>query len=506
MNQQQVSKQRVFNSFFLNSTFSNLSFSFLSFLLIALFFACNKNDAPIRNPDDFYILSVSPSHALRGATIVIKGNNFSTRELDNEVLFAGSTTAATVLDASATELSVLVPADAVTGKITVKKGNKSAQTPQVFTIDDDVAMINDFNPKQGPFGTVVTITGKKFGNDVAVSINNVEAQLIQKSATEIVFSIPANTTLTAHKIKVVSDGTTLETASNFTVTAPGAFGQWISKNVNAAPAAIFQSGVSFVYKNKIYWGFSKMSFNQPQADYMILDPNAPALQWTLAVAPPADMVPAQLQDAIAVVHNDVVYFGTGLAPAASKSWWKFNPETNVSTRLADYPEATANALSFVLNGNIYAGFGGNNNKLHRYDIATNSWALAATAVAQDVSSASAFVIGGEAFIGRALLAPGGERKTFFKYTGGNNLPQVNGLPESIQSPKTPSFTIGVKGYFVTGSKVWEYTPSATGGDWRVVSSAQNAPAITQVAMVTVNNQPAVFGWTGNGQLYEFKMN
>lgn len=469
--------------------------------------SCSKNESPDPNPPspDLRITAVNPGHAPRGATIIISGNNFHTTPSFNRVWFEGSLANANVLNASATQLSVVVPADAITGKITINVQNRSAVSPADFIVDQSASAITDFNPSQGPVGTTVTITGTGFANNSQVSINGSVATVTANSATEIVFTVPTGVVPGAYKINVVTGNSNLQTTGDFTVTAPAATAQWIAKNVNAAPAAIFNAGTSFVYKNKIYWGFTKISFNQAQADYMILDPAGTTLQWVLGNTPPVDMIPSTMQHATAVVHNDKVYIGTGLTPTASNSWWEYHPETNTATRLTNHPVATSGAVSFVLNNNIYAGFGGTNKNLYQFDPAgTGAWTEKLTANVRELSAASAFVIGNDAYIGRALITAGGSRTHFFKYSGGNTLTAIAGLPEEIQSPRTPSFVVGDRGYFVTGNKVWEYVPATN--TWTAVLSGPGVPVIRYTAQVTLGGTLTTLGWTDRGELFEFRKN
>ncbi len=475
-------------------------------LLLVLLAACSKNDPvdPGSPAATLRIDAVNPGHGSAGSTVVITGVNFSTTAATNKVRFAGSQSDATVSVASATSLSVVVPADAITGKITLRVQTNTALSPADFVVDAPAAAITDFNPKTGPAGTVVTINGNGFANNSQVILNGVAATISSVTATEIQITVPALQP-GGYRIEVISGNVTLQSAADFVVTAPVATAQWISIPVNAAPAAIFSGATSFVYKNKIYWGFTKISSNQAQADYMILDPAAGNRQWVLGNTPPADMVPAQLQHATAVVHNDKVFIGTGLAPAARNSWWEYNPETNTSLRMTDHPVATSGALSFVLNNQVFAGFGGTNKTLYRFDPAGNgSWTEAVQTNIRELTSASAFVIGNEAYIGRALLTAGGQRIHFMKYSGGNTFTPIASLPEEIQSPKTPSFVSGNRGYFVTGNKVWEYNPA--NDTWTAVAFGAGTPVIRYTATVMIGGNATVLGWTDKGELFEFRKN
>jgi len=68
--------------------------------------------------------TVSPLSAPVGSTITITGNNFSTNTTDNEVWFGD--VRATVLTASATQLTVTVPAGAAYAPVSVRKGELSS--------------------------------------------------------------------------------------------------------------------------------------------------------------------------------------------------------------------------------------------------------------------------------------------------------------------------------------------------------------------------------------------
>jgi len=485
-------------------------------LTLQVLIGCNKSDTdtsshytPGRVKPE--ITSVDPLKGIPGTIVTITGKYFDPSPSQNKVYFSGSIVDAEIIAAGADELKVKVPADAATGHIVVKVGSLGDTSAMQFTVEPEPASITSFTPTQGPFGTAVTITGKKFGSDIKVLMNGIEGNVISKSSTQIIFNIPANTTLTSHVLTVVSDGDTLHTTNKFTVTASGPYATWVSKQISFTPgASVFINGLSFVYKNKIYWGFTAISFLQNVADYVVFDPSQPANGWVLQNHPPADMAPARLQHAVALVHDDKVYIGTGLTTDASNAWWQFDPESNTSTRLTDYPEATAGALYFVVNNTMYVGFGGISKSLYRFDPTANNgsgnWTLAATGNFNSLHTGNAFVLGNDVFMGRALIAVGQERKAIFRFNQPNQLTRMTDMPDNIPMNFTPTFTIGNKGYFVVNKKVWEYTPDANGGTWRMVLGYDDAPVIRHVATVTVNGAEVVYGWNSSGDLYEFKIN
>lgn len=505
-------------------------------IILTLVQACGK-DHPASNdqPDDPpptstkpAIISFTPARGVPGTEVTITGKNFKANVLQNYALFSGAALEAFITNATTTELKVKVPDDAVTGKIIVKVGNESDTSATDFIVDPAVTSITDFTPKQGPFGTQVTLTGTRFGNDIKVKINDIEATVNQHSATRIVFTIPVNTSLTAHKITVISGTAVLQTADNFTVTG-GPYAHWENKNTGFFPEGIpaFWAGLSFVHNNKIYWGFTGLSATDDQADYMIYDPAQHGLGWQAMFPPPAKMAHGKLQFATAIVYNDRVFTGTGLnavggtGTSTSNLWFEFQPPASVSqtgtaTRLTDFPHTVSGALSFVMNGRAYVGFGGTNKKLYRFDPAGNnnlgSWVPATNMDApfSELNTGNAVVLNNEAYFGRAVPAPLQTRNAFYKFSQpdpgvAGQVTRVTDMPDDFSTFSTPAFHIGNKGYFVVNKKVWEYTPDGNGGTWRAVVSQDTAPDIQFVAVLTVNGSRVVYGWTGSGSLYEFKL-
>ena len=108
------------------------------------------------------IASLSPSQGAVGATVTIAGDRFDGRGTSfNTVKFtsAGGTVNATVTSATRSQLVVIVSTGAITGNVTVQTAaGISAGVP--FTLSGaQPPVIADFNPKTGPIGTLVTITG-----------------------------------------------------------------------------------------------------------------------------------------------------------------------------------------------------------------------------------------------------------------------------------------------------------------------------------------------------------
>lgn len=139
---------------------------------LLFFAACKKDDdktyeAPVTEP-------LAAAAAKPGDTLIIKGSNFSTTDTENTVEFNG--VAGTVVSASATEIKVIIPANATSGSVTVTvHGNKTEVGSLVispftlycikgsFSGNTSRRQLVSINPENGTEALVATIneTGDK---------------------------------------------------------------------------------------------------------------------------------------------------------------------------------------------------------------------------------------------------------------------------------------------------------------------------------------------------------
>ncbi|RJQ92367.1 hypothetical protein D5S19_00970 [Amycolatopsis panacis] len=139
------------------------------------------------------ITSVVPAHAPAGAAVTVSGTGFATTAGGNTVSFNGK--AATVTSASATSLTVTVPAGATNGAVTVATPAGSAGSQQAFTVDAPagVPVVTGFSPAVVTGGATLTISGSGFdtvaANDV-VSVGSVRAKVKTATATSLAVELP----------------------------------------------------------------------------------------------------------------------------------------------------------------------------------------------------------------------------------------------------------------------------------------------------------------------------
>jgi hypothetical protein len=155
------------------------------------------------------VTSFTPSSAAVGATVTLYGYAFGGA---TSVLFGG--VLASPLTVAPTKITVPVPADAVTGKLTVVTPSGSGQSATTFRV---VPKLTSFTPSSGPVGTSVTIAGSGFTSVSAAKFNGVAATSFSvDTSSQITATVPAGAT--TGRVSVATAGGTATSAANFTVT------------------------------------------------------------------------------------------------------------------------------------------------------------------------------------------------------------------------------------------------------------------------------------------------
>jgi gliding motility-associated-like protein len=168
------------------------------------------------------IASFTPISGPVGTTVTIEGTNFCATPADNIVLFG--TVQAAVLSATATQLTVIVPAGATTQPIYVTANGLTANSGTSFTVTappSDPPVITTFNPASGPVGTTVTISGSNFSTNISnniVRFGTVQAAVISATATQLTVIVP--TGATTQPIYVTVNGLTAYTSVSYIVNSP----------------------------------------------------------------------------------------------------------------------------------------------------------------------------------------------------------------------------------------------------------------------------------------------
>jgi YD repeat-containing protein len=142
------------------------------------------------------VVQFNPARGEVGATVTIEGTGFSTTPASNTVKFNG--TAASVGAASATSLTVKVPAGATTGSVTVSTaGEGPVSSAETFTVAESSAPhISSISPTMAATGEEVTVSGSHFESTISansVTLNRARPEVVTASSGSIKFKVPPST-------------------------------------------------------------------------------------------------------------------------------------------------------------------------------------------------------------------------------------------------------------------------------------------------------------------------
>lgn len=185
------------------------------------------------------ITEVAPLAATAGSTVTISGANFLGTVT---VRFNGVAATGVTATGQGTQLSVLVPAGATTGPLTVTTAGGTATNAQNF-VTGTQPIITDFDPPLGSVGDPVTINGLNFsGTTTVVKFNGSVATVSALSDTSIQAFVP--TGATTGPIAITTPAGTGTSATNF-VTGNGPLLTDFSPVAGAVGSQIVLRGLNF---------------------------------------------------------------------------------------------------------------------------------------------------------------------------------------------------------------------------------------------------------------------
>jgi uncharacterized repeat protein (TIGR03803 family) len=143
-----------------------------------------------------------------GAKIGILGQGFSS----SSVVKFGGTQATTIALTGTTFISATVPAEALTGPVTVTTGTTTLTSPQTFKVVPTITNI----PSSGSVGTLVAIDGTELTQTTTVKFGGVKAtSFTVNSDTQVTADVP--TGAKTGKIAVTTQGGSATSKTTFTV-------------------------------------------------------------------------------------------------------------------------------------------------------------------------------------------------------------------------------------------------------------------------------------------------
>lgn len=167
------------------------------------------------------ISDVQPRVAAPGAHVTILGENFSSRITENFVTFNGQQVV--VRSAAPTQLVVIVPQGAQSGRFAVRVAGTGETTASVELQIGSGVQITSFSPAIGAPGTMVTLTGTGFASRPAsnqVFLGNVACRVINATPTSISLQLPAGARTGLFMIEVRGAGRAYATQSFVVQAAP----------------------------------------------------------------------------------------------------------------------------------------------------------------------------------------------------------------------------------------------------------------------------------------------
>ncbi|HEX8290963.1 MAG TPA: IPT/TIG domain-containing protein, partial [Pyrinomonadaceae bacterium] len=189
------------------------------------------------------VSSITPSSARPLATVTISGERFDARAPErNTVSFTrsaaagGGQTVARVTAVTRRTLTVVVPADVTTGPVTVQTDGGLSNSVEFVLAPAPAPSIGSFDPKRGPVGTTVTLSGAALRADTGetavtfAGAGDLRLPALVSSASETEVRVTVPNGAATGVIRLTNAWGTAATAEPFTVEAQQDF------QVTVAPA------------------------------------------------------------------------------------------------------------------------------------------------------------------------------------------------------------------------------------------------------------------------------
>ncbi len=165
----------------------------------------------VPGPTGTAVTSFAPSTAFTGQLVTLTGANFTGA---TAVSFNG-TPAPTFTVLSATQISVVLPAGATTGPVSVTSPSGTGQSSAFFIVST-IPIVFAMTPTSGGTGTPVVITGLNFRETLTVAFGSTPATFTIDSDTQLTVTVPAGAATGVIRI-TTQNGTT--TTLTFTILA-----------------------------------------------------------------------------------------------------------------------------------------------------------------------------------------------------------------------------------------------------------------------------------------------
>lgn len=159
------------------------------------------------------IASSFPTNAVKGQTYTLGGANLA----KTSAIRFGNSAAFAPTNATATQVSFVVPNDATSGAIQITTTGGVASTPASQPIQvADALKLYSFSPSSGRVGTAVTLSGEGFTSPSQAFVGNSLSAPVNVTSSKVAsFNVPQ--TATTGPVRVQVGNSTVVSASSFTV-------------------------------------------------------------------------------------------------------------------------------------------------------------------------------------------------------------------------------------------------------------------------------------------------
>jgi len=432
--------------------------------------------------------SVTPSEAVCGDTVVIKGQNFSFTPGNNRVLFDG--TQGRVLSSGPEEITAVVPlAEEVTGRLSVAVSGLISANTLAFTVKPPV--LTSFSPASGTFNDLLTLSGNNFITDTSIArvfFNETRAEITEMSRTQYRVKVPPGNNITPVTIRFkyfksysYSEQFILKQAVISGVSPTRVKGGDIivisGENFNPVPGmnAIKIGGLDALVVSSSSTEISAstppgLSPGNHSLSLVTLEGNPVTWPGTIELVYPWRRLndfpgPARSSPAVFATETDG-YMGTGHDGTVLNDFWRYAPSADEWTRISDFPILKLYfASGFAVGDMGYVTLGKVDDTYYRevtrYTPATDTWEFMSNKPGYGSSMKSpVFVINGKAYVPAA-----GE---MYEYDPALNAWTKKAYPAELEYfGSGVAFSIGNKGYMGIGwihnqsevtPRLFEYEP------------------------------------------------
>ncbi|MGC3945783.1 MAG: IPT/TIG domain-containing protein [Chryseolinea sp.] len=420
------------------------------------------------------VTSYSPTTATYGDEVTITGSHFGASIYDNLVKFG--THDAEVLKASPTQLIVRVP-NTIREKenvLSVTMGGIQVDASSVFTIAAPV--ITSLSVTKAKPGDVVTITGRNFNTETGATVvkmfgTQVQASVIN-SSTSISFVIPKlwyNTRSLYPEVTVAEQSAVSPQELQLQLS-------WILRAELRGINSGRSRGVAFALNGKVYAGLGLFEPNKMWS----YSPSSNT--WTEIAPFPGG---GQRGGAVAFAIGNYGYVGIG--GGGETDFWRYDPAQNQWARMSDFPRMTSQAVAFVNNGKGYVAISYEGENFWEYNPSTNTWTKKADypdASMPRNEPAAGFVIGNDLYVyAHRNYSP----SVVYRFNTVSNGWSSVTPPNDINGPSGGTgYSIGGKGYIMTGPTLMTYDPTAD--SWQIENDPDAQGNRTYSVAVELNSK------------------